>query len=216
VSELAKRTLSGIVLIIVALGALLLGGWVFELLCVLVGLGVIAEWFGLARRFAGRTLILWMLLALFYVGLAVASLMVMRATGLGRTVVLFAAVWAVDIGAYFAGRTFGGPKLAPRLSPNKTWAGLIGGAIAATIVLFAFALKHHTGIGGLVPSIGKGVVIAVVAQAGDLFESWMKRRAGAKDSGRLIPGHGGLFDRVDGLLAVAFVNGVMMFGRSVL
>ena len=209
-SELAKRTISGIVLIVVALGALVLGGWVFELLCVLVGIGVLFEWFGLARRFAGKTIILWMLGALIYVGIAVASLMFMRATGLGKTVVLFAAVWAVDIGAYFAGRAIGGPKLAPKLSPNKTWAGLVGGIIGATIVLFAFALKHHSGIGGLGPSVLKGALIAVVAQAGDLFESWMKRRAGAKDSGRLIPGHGGLFDRVDGLLAVAFINGLIL------
>ena len=211
-SELLKRTLSGIVLIVVALAAVALGGWVFLILCGLVGLGVIAEWFGLARRFAGRATILWMLGALIYVGIAVASLVFMRhGLGFGTTLMLFVAIWAVDIGAYFTGRTLGGPKLAPRLSPNKTWSGLIGGIIAATLVLFAHALRHHAGFGAIGGALLSGAMIAVLAQAGDLFESWMKRRAGVKDSGRLIPGHGGLFDRLDGLLAVAFANGVVMF-----
>jgi phosphatidate cytidylyltransferase len=211
VSELGKRTLSGIVLVAVALTALALGGWVWELLCALVGLIVLIEWFTIARLFAGRALILWMAGALVYVGGAVAALVLTRHLfGLGITATLLASVWAVDIGAYFAGRTFGGPKLAPRLSPNKTWSGLIGGAIAATVVLFAFALYHRAGIGALGISAAKGAAIAVLAQAGDLFESWMKRRANVKDSGRLIPGHGGVFDRVDGLLAVAFANGILI------
>lgn len=212
-SDLARRTVSGAVMIAVALGALALGGWVFAILCALVGLGVLVEWYGLARRFAGGTLILWMLGGLVYVGLAVVSLIVMRSAGLGAAAVLLASVWAVDIGAYFAGRTFGGPKLAPRLSPNKTWAGLIGGAFAAMMVLIAFALYRHAGPGALALMVVRGAVIAILAQAGDLFQSWMKRRAGVKDSGRLIPGHGGLFDRVDGLLAVAFVNGLIILPK---
>lgn len=126
---------------------------------------------------------------------------------------MLAIVWACDIGAFFAGRAIGGPKLAPRLSPNKTWAGLIGGAIAAMMVLIAFALYRHAGPGALALMVVRGAVIAILAQAGDLFQSWMKRRAGVKDSGRLIPGHGGLFDRVDGLLAVAFVNGLIILPK---
>ena len=151
-----------------------------------------------------------------YVGIAVASLVFMRHDlGFGTTLTLFVAVWAVDIGAYFTGRTLGGPKLAPRLSPNKTWSGLIGGIVAATLVLFAHALRHHGGFGTIGGALLSGATIAVLAQAGDLFESWLKRRAGVKDSGRLIPGHGGLFDRLDGLLAVAFANGlVMLFGMA--
>lgn len=210
-SELGKRTLSGVVLIMVALTALALGGWVWDLLCALIGVIVLIEWFTIARLFAGRALILWMIGALVYVAGAVFALVVTRELfGLGITTTLLASVWAVDIGAYFAGRTFGGPKLAPRLSPNKTWSGLIGGAVAATLVLCAFALYHRAGVDALGLSVAKGFAIALLAQAGDLFESWMKRRANVKDSGRLIPGHGGVFDRVDGLLAVAFVNGILI------
>ena len=133
-------------------------------------------------------------------------------------------VVATDVGAYLAGRTFGGPKIAPRISPSKTWSGLFGGMIAAALVLVAiawFELHPRMAVEGgcsvshtcptfaerAVPVALSGFLLAVVAQAGDFFESWMKRRAGVKDSGRLIPGHGGLFDRLDGLMAVAFVTG---------
>lgn len=110
-------------------------------------------------------------------------------------------VWATDIGAFFAGRTIGGPKLAPALSPNKTWAGLIGGMAAAAIV------------GALIAWAGKlplfcwiaAAPLAVTAQMGDLFESWLKRRSGVKDSGKLLPGHGGVLDRLDGVVPVAFL-----------
>lgn len=109
-------------------------------------------------------------------------------------------VWATDIGAYVSGRMIGGPKLAPRISPNKTWAGLLGGMSWAALVGLGFAVWL-----GIPPvrlmAISAG--LAVVAQAGDLAESLVKRRFGVKDSGALIPGHGGLLDRVDGLLAAA-------------
>lgn len=110
-------------------------------------------------------------------------------------------VWATDIGAYAAGRAIGGPKLAPRISPKKTWAGLFGGMAAAAVVGAAMAwwlaAPHPFGAAAL------AAVLAVVAQAGDLLESFVKRRVGVKDSSRLIPGHGGLLDRIDGLLAAA-------------
>ena len=112
---------------------------------------------------------------------------------------LLAVVWATDIGAYFAGRGIGGPKLAPSISPNKTWAGLIGGALSAGLV--------GTLAAGLTDSdatllVVGGMILAVVAQGGDLLESWCKRHFGVKDSSHIIPGHGGILDRVDGLLAV--------------
>jgi len=106
--------------------------------------------------------------------------------------------WATDICAYFAGRTIGGPKLAPRISPNKTWAGLVGGIVGAAVLgwISAFLLS----LGGIFLLLGGPM--AALAQAGDLFESWIKRRAGVKDSGAILPGHGGLLDRLDGLLPV--------------
>ena len=119
---------------------------------------------------------------------------------------LLAAVWANDIAAYAAGRTIGGPKLAPRLSPNKTWAGFAGGVAAAALMGGLAALA--TGA-SLPPLIGMSLLLGVAGQLGDLAESWAKRHFGVKDSGRLIPGHGGLLDRVDGLLAASLLAGVV-------
>ena len=118
----------------------------------------------------------------------------------------FLIVIATDTGAYFSGRTIGGPKIAPKISPSKTWAGLIGGATLAGAVS-AGSFIYNTGEFVLRPMLliafAIGVVLAVLAQSGDFFESWLKRKAGVKDSSRLVPGHGGVFDRVDGLLPVA-------------
>ncbi|AEG49022.1 phosphatidate cytidylyltransferase [Sphingobium chlorophenolicum L-1] len=108
-------------------------------------------------------------------------------------------VWATDIGAYFAGRSIGGPKLAPRVSPSKTWSGLGGGVLAALLV--GFLLYRFAGLP--VQLAAASGLLAVAAQLGDLFESAMKRRAGVKDSGTLLPGHGGVMDRLDGVVAAA-------------
>lgn len=112
---------------------------------------------------------------------------------------VFIVTWATDIFAYFAGRSIGGPKLAPKISPNKTWAGLIGGMVGASFCGWAVAWYFQLGT----PFLWIGASMGLVAQLGDLYESWEKRRAGIKDSGSLIPGHGGVLDRLDGLLAVA-------------
>jgi phosphatidate cytidylyltransferase len=121
----------------------------------------------------------------------------------GRVAVfwLLGVVWATDIGAYAAGRGLGGPRLAPRISPNKTWAGLLGGMLAAAVVGGAGALV--CGADGWAGPALLGGGLAVVAQGGDLGESLAKRRFGVKDTGAMIPGHGGLLDRVDGLLPTA-------------
>jgi phosphatidate cytidylyltransferase len=139
-------------------------------------------------------------LGLAYVGTASIGLLFLREQphGFGLALWALGLVWATDIGAYFAGRTLGGPKLAPAISPNKTWAGLIGGMIAATIVgalVAAIASLPATAYFAAAP-------LAVIAQGGDLLESGMKRRAGVKDSGKLLPGHGGVLDRIDGALPV--------------
>ena len=121
---------------------------------------------------------------------------------------LLALVWAVDICAYFAGRFIGGPKLAPRISPKKTWAGLIGGMAGAVIVAIGFSLWLDEGSPVILASMAIG--LTVLEQIGDFAESALKRRAGVKDSGTLIPGHGGILDRVDGLIAV--VLGAALLG----
>lgn len=154
----------------------------------------------------------WLAAGIFYIGVPCVALIWLRNfTPSGREAILwiFAVVWAVDIGAYFFGRGFGGPKLAPKISPNKTWAGLIGGMFCAALVGAEAALLMEKEQIALLAAFS--AAMAVVEQGGDLLESWIKRRFSVKDMGSLIPGHGGLFDRVDGLLAVGAVSsGVAM------
>jgi phosphatidate cytidylyltransferase len=138
---------------------------------------------------------------------------------------LIAAIGVViftDTGAYMFGRTIGGPKIAKSISPSKTWAGLFGGMLCAALWLAAWVGTFHyiggnTSLSGMVDAMWEdairaaivGAGLAVVAQMGDFFESWLKRKAGVKDSSHLIPGHGGVFDRIDGLLPVALVVGIL-------
>lgn len=140
-------------------------------------------------------------LGIIYTGLPVLALLLIRKQpdGLLFAIWAMALVWMCDIGAFFVGRAFGGPRLAPMISPNKTWAGFIGGIIAAG----AFGAVLHVGWGLPMRLTLATPLLAVVAQAGDLYESWLKRQAGVKDSGTILPGHGGLMDRLDGLMPVA-------------
>ncbi|MFC3713872.1 phosphatidate cytidylyltransferase [Sphingoaurantiacus capsulatus] len=158
-------------------------------------LGILARLFKIcdAKSMAG---------GLLYAGLPAIALIWLRdqPQGLGLVVWVLTLVWATDIFAYFAGRTIGGPKIAPKISPKKTWAGLVGGVIGAMVVGW-FVARWALFPAALFASLSGG--LAVVSQAGDFFESWLKRRVGVKDSGTLLPGHGGIMDRVDGLVPVA-------------
>ena len=206
-SDLGVRTLSAIVMVAVAGLALWLGGWVWTVFVALIAAGVFHEWRRLAAAISGSrgTLVAWTVGGIIYIGFAAAMLLFLRSEffDVSTILTLIAAVVATDVGAYFAGRTFGGPKIAPNISPSKTWSGLCGGMVGATLVLVA-----ARGNAVMAENLVFGPLLAVIAQAGDFFESWMKRRAGVKDSGSLIPGHGGLFDRLDGMLAVLFGVGV--------
>jgi phosphatidate cytidylyltransferase len=145
----------------------------------------------------------WAALGTLWVALPCIAFLWLAGETVGGRATLFwvlAAVWATDIGAYAFGRTFGGPRLAPRWSPRKTWAGLAGGVMCAALT--GAATARVLGISSALPLMLLSAGLAVVEQFGDLAESLAKRRFGVKDSGRLIPGHGGLLDRLDGLLAV--------------
>jgi len=144
----------------------------------------------------------------------VAVLWLRQAPGIGFATVLWivAIVVATDVGAYFAGRGIGGPKLAPRISPSKTWAGLIGGVVCAGFS--SAAVLWLTDAAGSVWTVVFGGLLAVVAQSGDLLESAVKRHFGVKDSGSLIPGHGGVLDRLDGFLTVAPMVALVTWGAS--
>jgi phosphatidate cytidylyltransferase len=125
---------------------------------------------------------------------------------------LFAIVWTTDIGAYFVGRAIGGPKLVPQVSPNKTWAGALAGMGAAVIV--GVAVAKATALTNLFAIAMLAIVLSISAQGGDLFESVLKRRFGAKDSSRLIPGHGGLMDRLDGFVTASIVAVLIGLARG--
>ena len=207
-SDLGVRTLSAIVMLAVAGTALWLGGWAWYLFVALVAGVCFFELARLVRKAFGRGVAptLGVLAGAAYVGgagYALANLPVAVLLG------VIAVVVATDTGAYFSGRAIGGPKIAPRISPSKTWAGLIGGATLAGAVSAGFFI-YNTGEFVLRPMLfiafAIGAVLAVLAQAGDFFESGLKRRAGVKDSSNLIPGHGGVFDRVDGMLPVALAS----------
>jgi phosphatidate cytidylyltransferase len=137
-----------------------------------------------------------------YVAIPAFALLVLSWTYAGLVFWVMVVTWATDIFAYFAGRAIGGPKLAPKVSPNKTWAGLAGGVVGACLAGWGISWLFDLGL----PFQWIGAPMAVVAQAGDLYESWVKRRAGVKDSGTLLPGHGGVLDRLDGLLPVALAT----------
>ena len=147
-------------------------------------------------------------LGALYVGLPILALLLIRKQeeGIVFTLWALALVWMCDIGAYFSGRAIGGPKLAPAFSPNKTWAGLGGGVVLAS----AFGALMHVQYGLPWRLTLATPVLAVVAQGGDLFESWLKRRAGVKDSGNILPGHGGILDRLDGLVPVAPIAALLV------
>lgn len=200
---------------LVALGLVCLAaqlGWTEP---ALIGLAVTAVILGVLTSLFGVCDLRWSTTGLLYAGLPAVALIWLRnqTGGFGFVLWVLAVVWATDIFAYFAGRGIGGPKLAPKLSPKKTWAGLLGGMVGAAIVsaVIAWLQGWHPPL-WLALFAGLGAAAAVLAQAGDLFESWLKRRIGVKDSGTLLPGHGGIMDRIDGLVPVAIVTALVLHG----
>lgn len=204
-NELGKRSVMAVILIAVALGCAVLGGYLFALLAALAACVMFYEWRRMVRGWGMG----WQVAGFVYSLVpALALLWIRERSPVGVELLLwvFITTWSVDIGAYFAGRTIGGPKLAPAISPNKTWAGLIGGMAAAALFggLWAWLLQLPAIL------IFLAAPFAVAAQGGDLFESWLKRRAGVKDSGNWLPGHGGALDRLDGLVVVAVLTALAM------
>ncbi len=145
----------------------------------------------------------WTAAAVTYCGLAAIALVGLRdiENGIALLLLLFAIVWGTDIGAYFVGRRLGGPKLAPKISPGKTQSGAVGGLLIAMVC--AVIVSGLTGVLSPMAAMIVAAIVSGISQAGDLFESYLKRRFAVKDSGSIIPGHGGMFDRVDGLMPAA-------------
>lgn len=200
-------------LVALVLSGILLGGWRLGWLApLLAGVSVAYALLVWRARIAHRR---WQAAGMLYAGGLLVSVLVLRLSdthGLVAMLFLFAIVWGADVGAYFTGRAFGGPKLAPRISPNKTWSGFAGGisvgVMAGLLVLALAGLRIPSGL------VMVAAAIALVSVAGDLFESHMKRHFGVKDSGHLIPGHGGFMDRLDAFLFAAILAVLIGIARG--
>lgn len=200
-SNLAIRTLSAAILAPLVLGVVYMGGWPFTVMILLTSVGLAYE--GIKLTAPSPRKYLWWAGIILYVAAFAESMLFVRKDNLGALLWLLAIVWSMDIGAYFAGKTIGGPKIAPKISPNKTWAGLIGGMVTAAIVTTIIWLVRLDEFA--LDATFVAMLFGGLSQIGDFLESWVKRKFGAKDSGNLIPGHGGLFDRLDGLVFAAIL-----------
>ncbi len=199
-----------VALAVLALGLLVAGRLREAIALAIAGALVVAAF---AQGLSARDRLL-LGLGLPYIIVPAAALLFIAADRQGSLTVLwlFAVVWTTDIGGYLAGKSIGGPKLAPAISPNKTWAGAIGGTLLAAATAAGFALVVRSA--DALHLALTGGILSMVAQAGDLLESGVKRHFAVKDSGSIIPGHGGIFDRVDGLLVAAPVLAALTASRG--
>lgn len=224
ISQLHLRILSGAVLGPLVIAVIIAGGWLFLAMVTLAAVASWYEWYGMAKRLDSYRILF---AGAFYLMFCFMSYVFLRfgfEAGAWLALCVMLAVWASDTGAYAVGKKIGGPKMAPKISPNKTWAGLGGAMFFCGLALMALAGTGKYFQDWMVTDMGlkprhvwgvffAGCALGAVGQAGDLFISFFKRRAGVKDSGNLIPGHGGLLDRIDALLLVvpAFVIMVMLW-----
>jgi phosphatidate cytidylyltransferase len=201
VNELFVRSIAGVAMMLVAVAAAVQGGYYFAVLVAAAATAIFYEWTRIVRGWGFA----WSAAGFVYALLPALALLWVRDRaehGLALLLWIFIVTWATDVGAYFVGRALGRRKLAPSISPGKTVEGLIGGVAAATVLAGGWALL--TGLDPIL--VWLAPLFAIAAQGGDLFESGMKRRAGVKDSGHWLPGHGGLLDRLDGLVPVAVLT----------
>jgi phosphatidate cytidylyltransferase len=219
--NLALRIMSSAVLAPFALLVAWFGGLPFVVFWTIAASIVLWEWSGLVKgagRGAPRSLSWfagWMVAGLIYAGVLLLAPILLRgdpALGFPAMLFLFAIVWVTDIAAYFAGRAIGGPRLWPAVSPKKTWSGAVGGALAG--VAAGLVVVKFTGLAVAPMLVLVAFVLSVAAQLGDLLESAIKRTFGAKDASQLIPGHGGLMDRLDGFLTAAAAAVMVGFARG--
>lgn len=202
-SELQQRVISGVVLGAVVIALTVWSAESFAVMCLVGAVILLKEWRGLTTNRA-----FWFLpLGVVYITAAVAGLIYLRYENLNILLALFAIVWTGDIAAYVVGKRLGKHKIAPSISPGKSWEGLAGSIIASA------TMGATLGSMAPIPHAILGALFAVLGLGGDLFESALKRRAGVKDSGTLIPGHGGLFDRVDALLPCAIFGALALYMR---
>lgn len=202
-STLQKRVLSAAIAGPVTLLIIISGGWPFLALIAAGTVISLFEFVQMERKDPHflRNMPFWVVYTLLC-SYAFIQLRLEFPLGLFFVLALMLMVWACDIGAYFTGKTIGGPKMAPILSPNKTWAGLMGGMVCSGLVLMGFDMMKDVFSANPMTVFLTGWILGAVGQAGDLLISSIKRRVGVKDTGHILPGHGGLLDRIDALLLV--------------
>lgn len=216
--SLKTRARSAAILAVVVLGGIYLGGIAFSLMMAFAAAIGVVEWLCMTMKEKPAFRLLTMAFGMLYIGYACGIMIWLRLythDGLYNTLTMLFIVWASDISAYFTGRAIGGPKLAPLISPKKTWAGFIGSSVGSALVAAILASPpvlgafHVDTVGhmSMAAYAGIGFVLAMFGQVGDLFISIFKRRYGVKDTGTLIPGHGGILDRIDALMLVAILFG---------
>ena len=193
-----QRVVSSIILIPLAVYAIFFSKSVFIFIAIALAILMTIEWLDIVKTAKDQKK--WRIIGFFYILIPIYAVIKIRLYDADVLLWMFAVIWATDIFAFFAGRSFGGPKLAPSISPNKTWSGLAGGVIASMLIGFMSSFMFQ---GGVLFFVFISLFIALLEQASDLFESKIKRIFGVKDSGNIIPGHGGVLDRLDGMMFVA-------------
>lgn len=193
-----QRVLSAVILVPLAIYAICFSQSLFFLITIVIVILMTEEWLELIKTAQDKQK--WRLIGLVYIAIPMYCVLKLRMQDTNILLWMFAVIWTTDIFAFFAGKTFGGAKLAPTISPNKTWTGLAGGVFASMIIGFLSAFMFR---GGITFFVFFSVVLALIEQASDLLESKFKRTFGVKDSGNIIPGHGGILDRLDGVMLVA-------------
>ncbi len=222
-SNLVKRSLSALILAPLVVYLMYSGGKPYLYMILVLFLGMFYEWVMITRKAEQK--LLWWIFGFFYIGFACMVMLFLERmrydfAGFHKVPVLLfllaILVWLNDIFSYVFGKGLGGPKLMPKVSPNKTWAGTVGGVVAC--VAFFFIMNYSIGFGANIISdevfmiaLGIHIIVPIIALIGDLFESMVKRKFGVKDSGSIIPGHGGILDRMDGMLLVMNVTGALFY-----
>jgi phosphatidate cytidylyltransferase len=186
------------ILIPLAIYAIFYSQSLFIFLAIAIAILMTAEWFDMIKKMEDQKK--WRLIGFFYILIPIYSVIKIRMCNVDVLFWMFAVIWSTDIFAFFAGKSLGGPKLAPKISPNKTWSGLIGGILASALIGLMSSFMF---VGGAAFFIVASILLALLEQGSDLLESKFKRIFGVKDSGDLIPGHGGVLDRLDGMMLVA-------------
>ncbi|MFM2200677.1 MAG: hypothetical protein RL769_732 [Pseudomonadota bacterium] len=193
-----QRIISAIILVPIALIAIFYSKDLFMFIAIAIAIMMTAEWLDISKNQADQNK--WRIIGFFYILIPIYSVIKLRFYSSEVLFWMFAVIWSTDIFAFFAGKMLGGAKLAPTISPNKTWSGMIGGIIASMIIGFMSSFMFA---GGVMFFIFLSAFLSIVEQISDLVESKFKRIFGVKDSGNIIPGHGGVLDRMDGMMLLA-------------